>query len=287
MSDYITPDEIGSVLLTKSVVAKLSASAAMSTIQDHTVDAVYADPPFNTGVDRHDPRDPTRSYQDRFADDEWLDMIADFAEHSKRILKTTGSIFLHLDWRGVHEAKVLVMDKIFGRSNFVGEIIWSYNWGSRQRDRFSRKHDTILHYAKQAGAHTFDHSKLDKVPYKAPELQMYRAKRLGKNDGEERIKAGQPVTDVFHDINVLGTASKERANYSYPTMKPSKLLRRLLAPVTSEGSLVVDPFCGSGAVVTAAAELDCRFLASDANEEAFKHACSRADASGMPYSKIK
>lgn len=287
MSESIAPDEIANVLLQRSVVTKMSFDEAMSNLRDDSVDAIYADPPFNTGVDRHDPRDRTRSYQDRFADQEWLDMISRFAEQSKRILKESGSVFLHLDWRGVHEAKVLVMDRVFGKHNFIGEIVWSYNWGSRQRDRFSRKHDTILHYAKCAGAHMFDCEKLDRVPYKAPELQMYRAKRLGKNDGEERIKAGQPVTDVFSDINVLGTASKERANYSYPTMKPSKLIRRLLAPVTSTGSLVVDPFAGSGAIVTAASELGCLFFANDASEAAYQHIRRRADSSGTNYAYVK
>lgn len=287
MSESIAPGEIASVLLHKSVVSKMSFSDAMSSLSDNSVDAIYTDPPFNTGVDRHDPRDRTRSYQDRFADQEWLDMISGFAEQSRRVLKESGSVFLHLDWRGVHEAKVLVMDRVFGKHNFVGEIIWSYNWGSRQRDRFSRKHDTILHYAKNAGEHIFECGKLDRVPYKAPELQMYRAKRLGKDDGAERIKAGQPVTDVFGDINVLGTASKERSNYSYPTMKPSKLIKRLLAPVTSPGSLVVDPFAGSGAIVTAASELGCLFLASDVSDAAHQHICARAAASGTPFVNVK
>jgi len=210
-----------------------------------------------------------------------------FALESRRVLKSSGSVFLHLDWRGVHEAKLFVMDAVFGKDNQLGEIIWSFDWGCRQKDMFARKHDTILHYAKEKGAHRFDVSHVDRVPYKAPELQLYRAKRLKKNDGATRIALGKPVTDVFQDINIVGTSSNERKLYSYPTMKPARLVRRLLSPVVVPGSVVLDPFCGSGASLQAASELLCSFVAGDASENAVRVSSSRADSLGVKFVRVE
>ena len=244
---------------------------------DESVDAIYTDPPFNTGLVQRDPRNPSVYYDDEMPRKKWMnEFLVRFALNAERVLKPHGSIFLHLDWRTVHQAKADVMDDIFGRENFLGEIIWAYDWGARQKDRFSRKHDTILHYAKKVGVHRFDPERVARVPYKAPELQMYRAKRLGKDDGAARIEAGKPVTDVFSDINVLGTSSNERAFNSYPTMKPTKLIKRLLSPVVVPGSVVLDPFCGSGVTAEAASELSCSFVVGDANPTAVTVSARRA-----------
>lgn len=248
----------------------------MASLPDASVDVVYADPPFRAGVTRADPRDAATFYQDDPDLEKWLAMLRTFAAASRRVLKPSGSVFLHLDWHGVHEAKLLVMDEAFGKANFLGDLIWAYDWGARQKDRFSRKHDTILHYAKQADAHRFDPARVDRVPYKAPGLQMYRAKRLGKHDGAARVAAGKPVTDAFSDINVIGTAARERTLNSYPTMKPVKLVRRLLAPVVEPGCVVLDPLCGSGTALEAAASLSCSFVVGDANERAVAVARNRA-----------
>ncbi len=237
---------------------------------------IYTDPPFNTGVVRSDPRDSTTFYSDHMPRDEWVEMIVDLADNCRRVLKPHGSMYLHLDWRCVHEAKIYAMDAIFGRENQLGEIVWAYDWGARQKDCFARKHDTILHYAKEAGAHRFDVERVDRVPYKAPELQLYRAKRLGKDDGAARIATGKPVTDVFDDINIVGTSSNERKLYSYPTMKPARLVKRLLSPVVTVGSVVLDPFCGSGATLQAASELLCSFVVGDVSEDATSIARRRA-----------
>lgn len=259
----------------------------MNCLADESVDVIYVDPPFGTGKARVDPRDPSTLYRDNADMDQWLTMLRTFATHAQRVLKPSGSVYLHLDWRGVHEAKLLVMDDVFGKSNQLGEIVWSFNWGARQKDRFSRKHDTILHYAKEAGAHRFNASRLDRVPYKAPELQMYRAKRLGKDDGLSRIAEGQPVTDVFHDVSIVGTSSNERKLNSYPTMKPVKLIKRLLSPVVIPGSVVLDPFCGSGASLEAAHALSCSFVVGDASEKAAMVTKIRADRLGAMYVAVE
>ena len=270
-----------------SYIAHATCDELMFNVPNESVDVIYIDPPFGTGLRRVDPRDPSTTYEDDIYPGRWQMMLRSFAAHARRVLKPSGSVYLHLDWRGVHEAKLLVMDEIFGRHNYLGEIIWSFNWGARQRDRFSRKHDTILHYAKEAGAHLFDVDRVDRVPYKAPELQLYRAKRLGKDDGAARIASGQPVTDVFHDISIVGTSSKERKLNSYPTMKPVKLIKRLLSPVTIPGSVVLDPFCGSGASMEAAHELLCSFIVGDASEKAVKVIKLRADRLKAKYFTVE
>ncbi len=269
-------------------VANLDYLELFHLLSDASVDVIYTDPPFNTGLTQRDPRDSTVYYNDSKLKEEWLNQfLLSFAAHAKRVLKPHGSLYLHLDWRMVHEAKANIMDHVFGGENFLGEIIWAYDWGARQKDRFSRKHDTILHYAKQVGTHRFDSERVDRVPYKAPELQMYRAKRLGKNDGAARIEAGKPVTDVFSDINVLGTSSHERALNSYPTMKPTKLVKRLLSPVVVPGSVVLDTFCGSGVTVEAASELDCSFVVGDANPTATIIATRRAERLKVKFDVVE
>jgi site-specific DNA-methyltransferase (adenine-specific) len=269
-------------------VAHAAFDDLMRSIPDESVDAIYSDLPFGTGVVQRSPRDPNLYYLDSMSKKQWVNGIGVvFALHAHRILKPHGSCYVHLDWRMVWEMKVDVMDDFFGRDNFLGDIVWSYDWGARQKDRFSRKHDTILHYAKDATRHRFDPEKVDRVPYKAPELQMYRAKRLGKDDGAARIEAGKPVTDVFSDINIVGTSSHERSLNSYPTMKPVKLVRRLLAPVVTPGSVVLDPFCGSGTLAEAASELGCSFVAGDANPAAALITARRAKRLGVNFSVVE
>jgi len=270
-----------------NLIARCDFRDAFRLLEDASVDAIYADPPFRTGVTRIDPRDRTTLYSDSLSQDEWLSMIRDFAVASRRVLRSTGSVFLHLDWHGVHEAKVHVMDDVFGKEGYLGEIIWGYDWGARSTNKFSSKHDTILHYVASPGNHRFDVARVDTVPYKAPELQNYRAKRLGKTDGPARIARGKPVTDVFSDINIVGTSSHERSDNSYPTMKPTKLLRRLLSPVVKSGDRIIDPFCGSGPIVDAATALGCSFVASDISLRAFEVTKARAKRAGVHFDVVE
>jgi site-specific DNA-methyltransferase (adenine-specific) len=276
MSNIVKLSDVDYLSRGVSYIVNADYSDLLRSVPNDSVDVIYADPPFNTGTSRVDPRDKETHYRDRYDVADWIDMMSVLAIESKRVLKKTGSMYLHLDWRSVYDAKIDVMDVIFGRENFIGEIIWSYNWGARQKDRFSRKHDNILHYSKDVDCHVFDNERVDRVPYKAPELQMYRSKRLGKDDGTSRIAKGQSVTDVFHDINVLGTASKERSKNSYPTMKPVRLVKRLIAPVVPIDGVVLDPFCGSGTTLEAAASLGCTFVVGDENRRAFEITSRRA-----------
>lgn len=244
-----------------------SALELLESLSDESVDMVYTDPPFGTG----DAQTMSRksggkvvskiTYSDRHED--YLDFLGCHLNHLHRVLKTTGTLYLHLDPRWSHYAKVM-LDDIFGRDNFLNEIVWSYNFGGRGKDRFPQKHDVILVYTKEQGKHVFNWDDIDRIPYAAPELQ-----RVGrtKEEAEKRIAEGQVPTDVW-SMSIVGTASKERLGY--PSQKPLKLVKRCIVASSRPDDLIVDPFSGSG--TTAAAALACgrRFLVSDSSPDAIQ-----------------
>jgi site-specific DNA-methyltransferase (adenine-specific) len=178
-----------------------------------------------------------------------------------RVLKDTGTMYLHMDWRWVHYAKVMC-DGIFGMENFLNEVVWSYNFGGRGKDRWPQKHDTILVYTKEMGKHTFNWNAIDRIPYAAPELQ-YMGRT--KEEAEKRIAEGQVPTDVW-SMSIVGTASKERLGY--PNQKPIKLMKRAIVASSNEGDTVLDPFGGSGSTAAAAMEANRKFITGDSSPDA-------------------
>jgi site-specific DNA-methyltransferase (adenine-specific) len=168
-----------------------------------------------------------------------------------------------MDWRWVHYAKVW-LDEKFGRDNFINELVWSYNYGGRGKDRFPQKHDTILVYTKEQGKHTFNWDDIDRIPYAAPELQYVGR---SKEDAEKRIAEGQVPTDVW-SMSIVGTASKERLGY--PNQKPLKLVRRCILASSNPGDLVLDPFAGSGTTGAAAMSCGRSFLMSDTSPDSIE-----------------
>lgn len=247
------------------------ASTLLSSLEDQSVDMIYTDPPFGTGDIQslsHKRQGQILSkfaYSDRY--EHYLDFIVPHVREMHRILKPTGTLYLHLDWRWVHYVKV-ECDKIFGYDNFLNEVIWSYNLGGRSKDRWPRKHDTILVYAKEVGKHVFNYNDIEKVPYDAPWAQ-----KIGRSpeEAERRIAEGQVPTDVWQFT--MGNMSGERTGY--PNQKPIKILRRAIMASSHPGGLVVDPFAGSGS--TAAAALSCSrdFIVCDKSVDAVSVMCTR------------
>jgi site-specific DNA-methyltransferase (adenine-specific) len=237
----------------------------LRSIPDSAIDMIYTDPPFGTG----DVQTMTRkaagnvvskiAYSDKFSN--YLEFLEPHLIEMHRILKNTGTMYLHLDWRWVHYAKVKC-DEIFGYDNFLNEIVWSYNFGGRGKDRWPAKHDTILVYAKKLGDHTFNWNDIDRIPYAAPELQYVGRSR---EEAEKRIASGQVPTDVWN-MSIVGTASKERLGY--PNQKPVKLIKRAIVASSNKGDVVLDPFVGSGTTAAAALEADRKFIVSDAGDDA-------------------
>ena len=239
-----------------------------------SVDLIYIDPPFNSGITQRRTRirakqseNGTRGgFQGRryevetvaspvYADvfDDYMAFLRPRLVEAHRLLKPEGSLFLHLDAREVHYAKVM-LDEIFGRASFRNEIIWAYDYGGKPRDRWPAKHDNILWYSRDPGRYTFHYEEIDRIPYMAPELV-----------GPEKAARGKIPTDVWW-MTVVPTNSREKTGY--PTQKPMKLLERIVRVHSNAGDLVLDFFAGSGTTGAAAAALGRRFLLIDSNPEA-------------------
>lgn len=178
----------------------------------------------------------------------------------KRVLKDTGSIFLHCDPTASHYLK-LVMDAIFNYKSFQNEIVWHYTGGGRSKTYFSRKHDIIFWYSKGRGG-LFNIDEV-RIPYK--ETSGYAKGGITSKAGKKYMPnpKGTPVDDVW-DIPIINPMSNERLGY--PTQKPLKLLRRIIKACSNEGGLVLDPFCGCGTTVHAAEELNKRWIGIDVSK---------------------
>ncbi len=230
----------------------------MRSWPDASFELIYADPPFNTG--KPQTRDRTKAVRDEtgdrtgfagvryrtvkvgtesFADafDDYLAFLEPRLIEIRRLLTPTGSFLLHLDYREVHYAKVL-LDQIFGRASFINEIIWAYDFGGRSRSRWSPKHDTILWYAKDPKHYTFNYDAIDRVPYMAPSLV-----------GPEKAKRGKTPTDTWWHTIVSPTGHEKTG---YPTQKPLGVIERILRVHSTPGDRVLDPFAGSGTTGEAA-----------------------------------
>jgi site-specific DNA-methyltransferase (adenine-specific) len=278
---------IGAVLAGSSPGAVVEADnlAALAAIPDGAVDLAYADPPFATGKQqrlvsiRSGSEDgPTRagfrgkvaSYvavsDHAFADDlpleEHLAALGPRVREIHRVLAPHGSLYLHVDWRTSHHVRLL-LDEVFGADRFLNELIWAYDYGGRAADRWPRKHDTILWYAK-GHRWLFEREAIDRIPYMAPGLV-----------GPEKAARGKLPTDVWW-MTIVPPASAERTGY--PTQKPVRLLERIVAASSRPGDLVLDPYAGSGTTGVAAARLGRRWLLVDRNPEAVGIARARLAA---------
>ena len=262
-------------------------------LPDETVTLVYIDPPFNTG--RRQTRrtlsttaDPdgdrrgfkgasyrtvaghTSAYDDSF-DDYWAFLEPRLVE-ARRLLAAHGTLYLHLDYREVHYAKVL-LDSMFGRQCFLNEIIWAYDYGARARRRWPTKHDNILVYVKDPRRYHFDNEAVDREPYMAPGLVT-----------AEKAKRGKLPTDVWWHTIVSPTG---REKTGYPTQKPEGVLRRIVQASSREGDWVLDFFAGSGTTGAVASELGRRFILVDNNPEALAVMRRRLTAGTTPISFVE
>ncbi len=197
----------------------------------------------------------------------YLAFLRPRVEEMRRLLKPTGTLYLHLDWHAVHYAKVM-LDEIFGYDNFLNEIIWSYRTGGSSRQWFARKHDTILVYARQLGQHKFHLQRGGS--FRTDGLLRDEAGRPYKNTRSGRLyfhPDGPTMTDVW-EMPFLSTVSRERTGY--PSQKPEALLERILQTSTDPGDVVADFFCGSGTALAVAARLNRQWLGCDDSPDAVR-----------------
>ncbi|MCY4234517.1 MAG: DNA methyltransferase [Bacteroidetes bacterium] len=188
----------------------------------------------------------------------------------RRILKLTGSIYLHCDPTMSHYLK-LVMDAIFGRKGFQNEIIWHYGLGAfRSKARYPRKHDVILFYSNNSESpETFNIQRGE--PTKAM-LNKYchedsHGKYMISYGKKYYLKGGKPYDSVW-DVPTIASTSSERTGY--PTQKPLILLERIIKASTNVGDLIFDPFCGCATTCVAADALEREWIGIDISVKAYQ-----------------
>ncbi len=262
----------------------------LRTVPDHSANLIYIDPPFNTGKRQvrtsiktvRDDKGGDRTgyqgkryrtvplgetgYHDKF--DDYLSFLEPRFIQAKRILKSDGSFFLHIDYREVHYCKVL-LDRIFGRASFINEIIWAYDYGGRSKRRWSAKHDNILWYAKDPKNYTYRYDEIKRIPYMAPGLV-----------GPEKAARGKTPTDVWWHT-IVSPNGKEKTGYA--TQKPLGIIERIVNVHSNPDDLVVDFFAGSGTVGEAAARLGRQFLLVDNNPDAITVMATRLAHYGVEF----
>ena len=241
---------------------------------DEAFQLIYIDPPFNTGKEQtlktlqttpdeagdrtgfNGRRYKTRlleqsSYRDSFED--YLAFLAPRLEEAHRLLKSSGTLYFHIDWREAHYCKLL-LDEVFGREAFLNEIVWAYDYGARTKRSWPKKHDTILVYVKDPADYFFDSQEVDREPYMAPGLVT-----------AEKVERGKLPTDVWWHT-IVPTSGAEKTGY--PTQKPEGIVRRMVQASTREGDRCLDFFAGSGTLGAVAAALGRRYVLIDSNPEA-------------------
>lgn len=253
----------------------------LKEIETNTVDLIYFDPPFFTQR-KHSlsNKDNSKTYEfdDKYNSiEEYLGLVENVLQESKRVLKNTGSVFLHCDKTASHNIRV-VMDKVFGRENFQSEIIWSYKRWSNAKKGLLNAHQVIFFYAKtqdfKFNTLYTDYSATTNLDQILQDRERdENGKSVYKKDENGNVilgkeKKGVPLSDVW-EIPYLNPKAKERTGY--PTQKPVLLLNQILNIVTDEGDLVVDPFC----TCVAAKSLKRQFIGIDISKDAVELANSR------------
>lgn len=257
-----------------SVVVEGDNLEVLQTLPSEAFRLIYIDPPFNTG--RMQQRQSVKtvrsasgsrvgfkgqtyetvkgkitSYDDTFID--YWAFLEPRLQEAWRLLTDDGTLYLHLDYREVHYAKVL-LDALFGRECFLNEIIWAYDYGARSKSRWPAKHDNILVYVKNPVSYLFNSEDVDREPYMAPGLVT-----------PEKAVLGKLPTDVWWHT-IVSPTGKEKTGY--PTQKPEGVVRRIVQASSKPGDWVLDFFAGSGTTGAVCIQTERRFLLVDENSDA-------------------
>ena len=199
----------------------------------------------------------------------YLVYMADRLAEMRRLLKDSGSIYLHCDPTASHYLKT-IMDSVFGVKNFRNEIVWCYSSTSQASRWFPKKHDVVFWYSKNS-AWTFNADAV-RVPFAKPLVKHGKTwKSGGKKELAERTKAGKIVEDWWQDIFPLNSMANERLGY--PTQKPLTLLERIIKASSNESDIVLDPFCGCGTTLEAAYKLGRKLIGIDISPFAITRVC--------------
>jgi site-specific DNA-methyltransferase (adenine-specific) len=261
---------------------------------------VYLDPPFCVGTSfgartkRGGWRaDGPVAYEDRWPSlDAYLAWLGARLAVARECLAGDGTLWLHLDHRAVHEAKVLC-DRVFGRAAFLGEVVWAPGNGARGVRRGpGTTHQTLLLYAAGPDFIWNARDPALREPFAATSLSMhfthedaagrrYRERSIGGRTYRYYADEGRAIGSVWTDCPaMIANTPLRRETTGYPTQKPLKLMDRIVRASTHAGGLVVDPFCGSGTTLVAAFQAGRRFVGSDVGELAITTTSNRLRAEG-------
>ncbi len=264
----------------------------LKSLPDNSVDLCYIDPPFfsnrNYAVIWGD-KGEVRSFEDCWDGgvDTYINWMYKRVEQIHRILKPTGSFYLHCDWHADAYLRVYVLDKIFGAKNFRNEIIWCYNIGGKSKEHFARKHDTIFWYTKSSkwtfntadiGVERDTGSKSMGGKIGTDENgRVYQDKIVRKTGKIYRYYLDEKKIpeDWWVGINSIQSGAKERIGY--PTQKPEALLERIIKASSNEGDVVLDCFMGGGTTIAVAQKLGRNWIGIDQSPAAFGVTRARLD----------
>ena len=235
----------------------------LPTMEKESVDLIYVDPPFfsnrNYEIIWGDEAE-IRSFEDRWEGgiNVYVDWMKERVMELHRVLKPTGSFYLHCDWHAGHYLKVMC-DEVFGKNNFQNEIVWFYKTGGVSRRRFGRKHDTIFFYAKSG-----------KWKFNAEKIRSYQSHKYGFSNIKLKEDEKGYYREVFDrdvwDIPALRGNQPEMLHYE--TQKPEALLDRIIRASSNEHELVLDAFCGCGTALAVAQQLGRRWIGIDISPSA-------------------
>lgn len=295
-------------LLTNAIICGDCAEKMKQYIPSESIDLIYMDPPFFSGRNYEiiwNDGTEVRSFEDKEfykrvcgncekkmpheyiqcpycgaskndAKEVRMNDIESYIEWLKvrllechRVLKSTGSIYVHLDWHAVHYVKI-VMDDIFGYSNFINEIVWQYPQSiKRSTKKFLQDHDTILYYSKTTDyvfnqqTKPYTNNQLKRFKHIDDNGKYYCDTRRDKNNNKKRVKVyltkeGTPIDSVWYFNRVQGNEK-----LGYPTQKPEALLERIINTSSNPGNLILDPFCGCGTSISVSQKIGRRWIGID------------------------
>jgi site-specific DNA-methyltransferase (adenine-specific) len=283
------------------VVFQADARDLASTVRAASVDLAYLDPPFKVEkrfgarVGHGERAAGPVAYDDTWSSlDAYLDWLAARIAVVRETLSPHATMWLHLDHRAVHEAKI-VCDRIFGATRFRGEVIWVPGNGSKSKSGPGIGHQTLLLYARGPDPIWNAKDAALRAPFAETSQAMhftnvdadgrrYRERVVGSRTYRYYADEGRALGSVWMDCpSMSANTPLRRESTGYPTQKPLKLLDRIVRASSLPGSLVLDPFCGSGTTLLAAAAAGRRFVGTDIGDLAIATTRARLDAAGVPY----
>jgi len=249
----------------------------LAQFPEESVDLIYVDPPFFSNRqyevlwgDGYE----LRAFEDRWKGgiENYIAWMEDKIRECHRVLKDTGSMYLHCDWHANAHLRIL-MDRIFGEKNFRNEIIWWYETGGVPKKDFSRKHDVIFRYSKK-----------DKYYFNPKEVLEKRSEEVLRRIATGNPSATRSTGQFRHPSDVwkipsINAMAKERLGY--PTQKPVALLERIINASSNPTDIILDPMCGCGTALVAAHNLGRQWIGIDVSPTACRLMANRMRSLGV------